>query len=289
MHDTVKRILFGLVLVAISVLAHAEPAPAFTLLDASGKSVSNRDYAGKTLVLYFLSFRCPHCTNIQPLMNELQRESRGRYQLLGVVFGTRQKELAQARDKAGVAFPVAAGNKAIREAYHVPGTPYFTLVDRNGRLAERFSGEPGALVLQQALRACAADPAGLDECLTRRVGLAELARNPKRFEGTAIRTGGLLAPATATYFPQGRFLLTNGQDRVAVSAWLPLEVTPSPPHLKKKPAKAVMSDLLGRYVSIEGRVRLEGGQPRIEVIRATPAEVTKVTPAGGKNGLGLAR
>lgn len=264
------RHLVGILLNLLCASAYAERAPDFSLTDSRGTVVSLDDFKGRPLVLYFMSFRCQHCQAIQPAMQRLHSDSAGRYVLLGVVFGTRQNELNAAAARAGVAFRLAAGNKAVRESFKVPGTPYFALMDAGGRFAERFSGVIGATVLQQVLHACSADAAGLARCLAAHTGLRELVRAPGEFDGKVVRTGGLLTTGGGPYFPEPRFAITNGLDRLTVSPWLPVEVAPRPPQARRGPAKPVMSELLGRYVSLEGRLRLVDGQPLLEVTRATP-------------------
>lgn len=265
-----KNFVFAIAALMLCQSALAKRAPDFSLADSRGKTVSLQDFAGKVLVLYFMSFQCPHCKNIQPTVQQLHKESRGDYAMLGVVFGTRQDELAAAAVRSHISFSLAVGTRAIRDSFKVPGTPYFELIDAEGNLKERYSGEIGAAVLQQTLRTCSADPAGLNRCLAAQTGLRNLVRTPSDFEGKAIKTGGLLSPGGGPYFPNPRFLITNGIDRLAVSAWLPVEVAPTPPQARHGAAKDLMSDWQGRYVSLEGRLRKIDGQPLLEVMRATP-------------------
>ena len=250
------------------LLATAKPAPDFSLEDESGRVYAREDFAGHPLVLYFLSFSCSRCNNIRPLVNEIAGQADGRYAVLGVVFGTKKEDLAAAKQKAGDKFPVAAGTRAVIKSYVVPGTPYFWLLDANGGMEERFSGELGAAALQKYLRSCTGN---VKKCTDERVGLYEIAEEPKRFAGKEIVTGGILAPGGNTYFPSPRFLLTNGTDKIQVSPWLPIEVAPGPPGFKKRP-RPTMAEVLGKYAVVTGVVREGKEGLYIEVKQATASD-----------------
>lgn len=96
------------------------------------------------------------------------------------------------------------------------------------------------------------------------VSIFELSSDPKTYEGKEIEISGVLIQTSPSYFPTPMFAITNGSDKVRVSAWLPLEVAPSPKGLKIE-RKKVMSDFLDKYVIIFGKVVLEDGKPMIEV------------------------
>ena len=251
----------------LSVSVSAKEAPGFALERPDGGRYAKSDFGGKPLVLYFLSFQCSRCTAIQPLVNALHQGAKD-YALLGVVFGTSKKDLSEAKAKAGVQFPLAVGTKRMRLDYGVNGTPYFWLVDAKGQLEERFSGETGAQALQKTLRSC---KESVTKCLAERTGLHEITEEPKRFVGKEVIVGGLLAPGGATYFPSPRFALTNGKDKVRVSPWLPIEVAPGPPGVKKR-ARPTMSEVLGKYAVVTGVVREGKEGLYIEVKQATASD-----------------
>jgi peroxiredoxin len=258
-------LLFFLLLTRLSSASIS--APDFSLHGEGDAVYRLFDYKGKDLILFFFSFSCGHCKTVTPIVNELYKKSSGRYEILGIVFGTPREDLGKKRAEAGIEFPLAIGTKEISKDYKVHGTPYIWIIGADGRMKERFVGKRGAELLKSHLEAELNPPSPpllKGGFLAQRVGLFELSSDPKSYEGKIIETGGLLIQASPAYFPKPVFMLTNGADRVRVSAWLPLEVAPSPKGLRKQ-RKKVMSDFLDKYVIISGKVVLEDGRPLIEV------------------------
>ncbi len=104
-----------------------------------------------------------------------------------------------------------------------------------------------------------------------RVSLLELSSSPKDYEGQFIETSGTLLQTAPSYFPKPVFMLSNGVEKVRVSSWLPLEVAPAPRGMSRQ-RKKVMSDLIGKKVTVTGKVVLENGKPFIEVKDAKSVE-----------------
>ena len=230
-------------------------APDFSLQGEGDTVYRLSDFKGKPLILFFFSFSCGHCERAMPVVKELYKKSDGKYNILGVVYGTPKEDLRYKKIETGTELPVALGTKKIREDYKVSGTPYFWIIGPDGTLKERFVGEKGAELLKEGTQG------------EFRVGLFELSSDPKSYEGKVIETGGLLIQTTPSYFPKPVFMLTNGVDKIRILSWLPLEVAPSPKGFKKRRGK-VMSDFLDKYVTISGKVVLQDGKPFIEVKNA---------------------
>lgn len=152
-------------------------------------------------VLYFLSFTCPGCKQITPLMNALADESAGRWRIEGLAYGTPPGELAAAVARGGVHFPVTAGTGESGRRYEVTVTPTLVLIGTDGRPKERYVGVGGAQRLARALRG------GLTE-----TGLYELAREPQRFDGRQVTVRAFVVRATAS-----SFALSNGRERLDVA------------------------------------------------------------------------
>ena len=274
-------ILIALLLI-ISSPVYAVQAHDFSLHGEGDKVYRLEDFKGKPLILFFFSFSCGHCERAMPVIKELYKNSNGKYNILGIVYGTPKEDMEYKIIETGTEFPVAKGTKKIREDYKVSGTPYIWVIGPDGTLKERFVGERGAEMLtpprspsQNQLPSYPLfdkeekpQGRGVGEL---RVGLFELSSDPKGYEGKDIKIGGLLIQTSPSYFPKPVFMITNGTDKVRVSAWLPLEVAPSPKGLKKQ-RKKVMSDFLDKYVIISGKVVLEDGKPYIEVKNAKEVE-----------------
>lgn len=245
----------------------ATNAPDFSLHGEGDAIYRLSDFKGKPLILFFFSFSCGHCEKAMPVIKELYKNSNGRYNILGIVYGTPKEDLKNNKMENWADFPVVIGTESVRKDYKVSGTPYIWVIGPDGTLKERYIGGKGAELLEKYLEIEFNSPFGkgrLGGFSAQRVGLFELSSDPKGYEGKDIEVGGLLIQTSPSYFPKPVFMITNGTDKVRVSAWLPMEVAPSPKGLKKQ-RKKVMSDFLGKYVIISGKVVLEDGRPVIEV------------------------
>lgn len=236
----------------------AVKAPDFSLPGEGETVYKLADYKGKTLVLFFFSFSCSHCEKAMPAVRELHKKSNGRYEILGIVYGTPKDDLRYKKIESGTDFAIAIGSQVAIKDYKVGGTPTFWVIDPAGELKERFVGDPGAGLLRDYLNA---------GNLTERVGLFELSSVYEEYEGKTIEAGGMLIQTATSYFPKPVFMLSNGVEKVRVSPWLPLEASPAPRGMNR-PRKNVMSDFIDKKVTVTGKVVLEDGKPFVEVRNA---------------------
>ena len=119
----------------------AGSAPAFTLTDLNGKSVSLSDFRGKIIVLDFWATWCPPCRREIPDFIDLQREygSRG-VQIVGIALDEPEKVQAFARQN-GMNYPVLLGSDEISMKYGgIEGIPTTFIIDRDGKIVNRFEG-----------------------------------------------------------------------------------------------------------------------------------------------------
>ena len=135
-------------LATLSVAAGpGQDAPAFTLADAQGKSVSLSDHAGKTVVLEWVNFDCPYVRKHYGAgaMQALQKEATSK----GVVWlsiassapGTQghfegkalQKRIAKEK-WAGTSYLVDADGKVGR-SYGARSTPQMVVIAPDGKVA----------------------------------------------------------------------------------------------------------------------------------------------------------
>ena len=89
MKSLTKWIFLSLTWLALSVQAEpqAQPAPDFTLKDASGEDVSLSDYRGKVVILHFWATWCPYCKRLQPGLDALYKKyQQDGVELLGISF-----------------------------------------------------------------------------------------------------------------------------------------------------------------------------------------------------------
>ena len=119
----------------------AGAAPAFTLTNLDGKSVSLSDFRGKVVVLDFWATWCPPCRREIPDFIDLQKEygSQG-VQVVGIALDEPDKVQAFARQN-GMNYPVLLGSDEISMRYGgIEGIPTTFVIDKSGKIVNRFEG-----------------------------------------------------------------------------------------------------------------------------------------------------
>jgi peroxiredoxin len=129
-------------------------APDFALQDLSGNTQSLSSYAGKIVLLDFWATWCPPCRMSIPELVSLQKK----YEDKGlVVLGVSMDDPAMAtrtylrdfKNKFRMNYRILrASNQVIADyfGYSAPSIPTMFLIDREGRIHEKFVGfEPGAV------------------------------------------------------------------------------------------------------------------------------------------------
>jgi peroxiredoxin len=125
------------------------PAPAFTLTDLSGRTVSLSDYRGKVVVLDFWATWCEPCKQEIPHFIEMQDKyaSQG-LQVLGVSMDDDEPPVRQFQQQFKMNYPVALGNPKLADQYGgILGLPITFVIDRNGQVTARHVGatEPSVI------------------------------------------------------------------------------------------------------------------------------------------------
>ncbi|HDQ72506.1 MAG TPA: redoxin domain-containing protein [Chloroflexi bacterium] len=116
-------------------------APAFTLSDTNGTTVSLADFAGQKVLLAFSSIHCSACKETYSHLKAFS-ENRDNVQVVMISLGA-TRENRQLVEEQGFIFPVltASGwNDPVMEGYKVPGTPFFYVIDREGRIVNADFG-----------------------------------------------------------------------------------------------------------------------------------------------------
>jgi len=136
--------LQGQVLAALGVLQPGAPgqeagllpgavAPDFSLPDQNGKPVALTEFAGQEVLLVFSSTTCPACQQMYSHLKAFSETHRD----VRVVMISRgsAEENRQLVEEQGFAFPVLSWDDAVAQAYQVPGTPFFYVIDGKGMIA----------------------------------------------------------------------------------------------------------------------------------------------------------
>lgn len=108
-------------------LAAGTQAPLFSLTDTGGQMVSLADFAGEPLLLAFSSTTCPACQDKYPMVKEFN-ERHPDFAFLMISQGSAKENQALVQEQ-GFAFPVLGWTDEVAEAYQVPGTPHFYVIE----------------------------------------------------------------------------------------------------------------------------------------------------------------
>jgi len=126
-------------------IGRGSAAPGFELPlldDPSPASLSN--LRGQVVLLNFWATWCKPCEDEMPAMERLYRGLRGEdFELLAVSVDD-EKDLAVVRDfreRMAISFPIALDPaKSVSQSYQTMGFPESLLIDREGRVIERYVG-----------------------------------------------------------------------------------------------------------------------------------------------------
>ncbi|SFD14193.1 Peroxiredoxin [Thiohalospira halophila DSM 15071] len=126
--------------------AKGEPRPAFTLPDLDGKERSISEWDGQVVLLNFWASWCPPCRREIPAFVDVQEDYRDQgLRIIGVAIDDRQA-VVDFTNPMGVNYPILLGGDegiGIAEAYgnRMGVLPYTVLIDREGRIVERWREE----------------------------------------------------------------------------------------------------------------------------------------------------
>lgn len=133
-------------LISSAAVAADGPAPAFSLPDKAGATVSLDDFKGQVVLLNFWASWCGPCREEMPLLVELHQ----RYEALGfTMLGINVEEDSAAADKflgaVPVSFPILYDRtNSVSKLYDVIAMPSTVLIGRDGSVRYIHHGyEPG--------------------------------------------------------------------------------------------------------------------------------------------------
>jgi peroxiredoxin len=128
------------------------PAPELRVTAFDGRTVTLEGLRGRPAVVSFFESWCPICNAEQPELSRVASQFRGRVGFVGV---SNHDTVAAGRAyqrRYGITYPLAndpSGRTWAR--WGVAYQPVLVLVDKQGRLAERFDGGTTAATLRAAL------------------------------------------------------------------------------------------------------------------------------------------
>jgi peroxiredoxin len=132
--------------------ARRQPAPALRVTAFDGSIVTLDNFRGRPAVVSFFESWCPTCQVEQPDLSKVARQFAGRVGFVGV---SNHDTVAAGRAYARrFAVPYPLANDASGKTWarwRVPYQPVIVLVDKQGRIAERFDGGTTGGTLRAAL------------------------------------------------------------------------------------------------------------------------------------------
>jgi thiol-disulfide isomerase/thioredoxin len=133
-----------------TVLARGAPAarqpfaPAFALPDTLGDTVSLARFAGKVTLVDFWASWCDPCREEFPHMIALYDQlARDDFEIVAISDDVNRGSMLAFIREFHPSFPVLVGGGRMKQRYHYRGLPYSVLLDRKGRVVERYFGFGG--------------------------------------------------------------------------------------------------------------------------------------------------
>lgn len=123
--------------------AEKNKAPDFSLKDINGRDVSLSSLRGKVVILSFWATWCPSCKDEMPKLNKLYNEMRSRG--LEIVAVSSDYSIGYLKDylsKNNFDFSILFDEtRTVTRLYKIPYLPVAFLIDRNGAIVEKITGE----------------------------------------------------------------------------------------------------------------------------------------------------
>lgn len=137
-------------------LALNQAAPEFSLPSClNDRQVVLRELKGQVVLINFWDTECPHCQDDVPVLLKCQRTfGTSGFQVLGIIVNRPSLvEMPQILAELKIDYPTAFGSEAVLRKYEgVPVVPVSFLVDREGRIVEKYSGAVSFSHLERAIR-----------------------------------------------------------------------------------------------------------------------------------------
>ena len=136
------------------LLAGAQPAEReafapFELERLGGGRMSESDLRGKVTLINFWASWCTPCRTEMPTLDSLRRSvTDPDFQFLTFNEDVHRSDAANFIRELGFDFPVLLGGGKLRQRYHYLGLPFTVLLDRDGRVVQRWVGFAGPEQIQ---------------------------------------------------------------------------------------------------------------------------------------------
>ena len=109
---------------------------------ATGAKVALSSFSGRVVLVNFWATWCKPCESEMPAMERLYRAlPREDFELIAVAIDDKEADVRAFQDRYRLSFPILLDlDQAIYASYQTMGVPESILVDREGRIVERYVG-----------------------------------------------------------------------------------------------------------------------------------------------------
>ena len=130
-----------------------KPAPEFSLTDLDGKPLALAQLRGKVVLLDFWATWCTPCRQETPQFVALQQKYGARgLQIAGISMDDGPAPVRAFYREFKMNYPVAMGTTQVADAYGgVLGLPIAFVIDRQGRIVEKYEGPADMAKLERQL------------------------------------------------------------------------------------------------------------------------------------------
>ena len=137
-------------------------APVFSLPDMNGRKVDLVSFKGQVIVLEFWATWCAPCREEIPLLNQIYKVYKEKgVVVIGISLDRKPpQEVKKFLDQLQVEYPNVMGDEEIFEKYSqmahlgpIRGIPATFVIDRKGRICQRYMGLTEKRILEEAIQA----------------------------------------------------------------------------------------------------------------------------------------
>lgn len=118
-----------------------KPAPDFTVKLFSGRTVSLKDFKGKTpVVINFWASWCPPCREEAPELAKVSQMYQGKVKFLGLTVNDKQADSLAFMKEFGISYDNGPDQSNIGDAYRITGIPETFWIDKQGQIVDHWIG-----------------------------------------------------------------------------------------------------------------------------------------------------